>query len=82
MTDDRPARSITKTVAIDRPWPQVHQYLAAPATGPSGQRAGHRRHRRPRLVADDNPARYRPAAHPRRRSHPLLDHDFRDPQAA
>jgi hypothetical protein len=28
MTDDRPARSITKTVTIDRPWPQVHQNLA------------------------------------------------------
>jgi hypothetical protein len=27
-TDGRPARSVTETVTIDRPWPQVHRYLA------------------------------------------------------
>lgn len=46
------------------------------------QRARHRGHQQSRLVEDDHPSRPGRDAHTRRRRHRLLDHDFRDPQAA
>ena len=48
MTDTAPARSITKSVTIDRPAPDVHSYLADARTAPvvHRQRARHRGWRR------------------------------------
>lgn len=82
---DEPVRAITKSVVIDRPWREVFDYLADARNWPkwgvvnvlgieAGEEPGWCRMRTPRGMGE---LRIRGDA-----ATGLLDHDFRDPQAA
>jgi hypothetical protein len=85
MTDTAPARSITKSVTIDRPASEVHSYLSDARNWPqwsivnvlaieSGTHPGWWQMTTPRGPGE---LRIRADA-----ATGLLDHDFRDPQAS
>lgn len=85
MTDTAPARSITKSVTIDRPAAEVHAYLADARNWPQWSVVNVIA-----IEASEDPGWWqmttpRGAGQLRIRADAetgLLDHDFRDPQAA